>query len=651
MQENIHNEKVIFTLRVLLPDHSSRDILVIDQLLAGLDPRNDLILIGPKIKTKHFLFRNKNNTLTVHNLGEDHDSSLNGFPLEKGKLYLLEKGDSLKVGKIELSVQSSQVEKDQIFHSLSKDMFRPDTDPLTMPLEIQNEEVRETFLVNEDDKEEIKVESKKESNPTNKVTPKTPSLIPYKVYGFIIDVALTYFTLSYLIPSSNLKLQVQSILYPISQYLQYVNPKSYEFIISYLSLIEFMIVFHALMITSALLLGSTPGSLLVGIRQRGKSHFIGHRFKAYFMALLNCVVLPLLVFDIPLYRGKNLKEILTFSTRELNPSLFFKIQRRAVIPGLLIASFWSPFLLPSPHNAPLTLETLPKAKYLDPHTRPFKSSSTLWGVSLLSELNKDVRLLPLFLKKKSGLIYYDLKTHQKIQMLETKRLSNAFAFYQFRYANPFESFWTKETYPLNRKVLKTKSLMGLDISSTHLIKAFEQFGPFFGNALLIKDHFLKPLLPNDSFLCNSFSDNNPVLKITTLSKSNKEHKVFLFTHDSLVEFELKSDGTENFLDSFLATLLSPMLFDEVPSKKDLKNPEILEVLDAFESSDTQTLLTYYINEVKKTLELHDPKWQAFLKKNLLETKEAYKMAFKDGGFYEVHDQAFERSIDGLINKL
>ena len=64
MNENTDSRKLTtelqFTLDVRVPDAPPRKYEVQDRLLAGIDPRNDLILIDPKVKTKHFLFRKRN---------------------------------------------------------------------------------------------------------------------------------------------------------------------------------------------------------------------------------------------------------------------------------------------------------------------------------------------------------------------------------------------------------------------------------------------------------------------------------------------------------------------------------------------------------------------------------------------------------------
>jgi hypothetical protein len=93
-------------------------------------------------------------------------------------------------------------------------------------------------------------------------------------------------------------------------------------------------------------------------------------------------------------------------------------------------------------------------------------------------------------------------------------------------------------------------------------------------------------------------------------------------------------------------VLTPLRFDQ-SSHNGLKDPEILEALDAFERSNYQTLLTYYIKEAKKAQEKQNPEWQAFIKNNLKQTKGAL---FEDGTRKGL-TRNIEKSFDDIINTL
>ena len=181
--------ELIFTLQVRIPDQSPTKTEVVDRLLVGIDPRNDLILVDPKISAKHFLFRKRNNLLTLHYLGKDRETFLNGLPLEKGKIYLLEKADKIKVGSIEIIVRResaiTQVNSPQ--KTPSKDFLDSDNND---DEQIKNSELHSNSPVFQPAAPtKLKLKATKKEKFFNF---ETINLIPFKFYGFCVDVALTY---------------------------------------------------------------------------------------------------------------------------------------------------------------------------------------------------------------------------------------------------------------------------------------------------------------------------------------------------------------------------------------------------------------------------------------------------------------------------
>lgn len=626
MKENTDPNKLApelsFTLEVRIPDQSPKRIFVLDRILAGIDPRNDLILVAPRIKAKHFLFIKRDNILTVHYMGATGDTFLNGLPLEKGKYYILEKGDALKVGKIEILVRRETLLNRPIGQlPPTKADFTE-----TKALKIDDFIAAETSPVVETKKnKKIKFKSPlKLSAHARKpfFDFRTITLILYKFYGFLIDVALTYFLLSFLLPVQGLMSQAQNHLSPLTLFFtQYINIQFPNFeTVRFISLFEFFVIFHLLMLATSLILGSTPGALLVGIRTSGKNNFFIRRFKAYIYALINIAALPLLIFDVPFYKGKNIKEILTFSTHELNSSLIFKISRRAVLPLLLLASLLSPFFLPPPFTANFTRIDIKKPKFVDPHTIPISSYSPELGLSMSSDLNKDFILMPSFEKRKLGLALYDLKNKNTLIMKEEGRTDLALMTYKLRYANPFAST-TLDKSVLENEALKNKTVKSMELSLTNLFPGLSEFGLLMANGFLFKENFLKNFSTQDQFIYMPFGVKNPAIKISSGTKALSSERVFLFTRKNVIEFSLNIPKLGRAIEVLGASILAPMRFDQ-SSNNGLKDPQILEVLDAFERSNYQTLLTYYINEAKKADESHNEEWKAIIKKNLEQTKRA-----------------------------
>lgn len=665
--------ELLFTLDVRIPDQSPRKIEVQDRILAGIDPRNDLILVDSKIKTKHFLFRKMNNILSVHYMGANGDTFLNGHELIKGKLYILEKGDILKVGKIEIiirretsiskSVGSSKPEStvvrrmDDFLDEALKEMAETKDLPSATAHASKNEDSEESNEAPEKTQTKFKkVKTKTVPILNQKVNAnvkeplfdfRTINLIPVKFYGFIVDVALTYLLLGFVLPSLDVMGEVLNFQYPLSTFIaETITKNSPEFpVLKLMSVLEFFICFHSLMIASSLLLGSTPGALLAGVHYKGKSNLFAKRFKAYIYALINIAALPLLIFDFPIYKGRTIKEVLTLSAHELNTSTLFKIMRRAVLPLFIIASFLSPFFLAPPFTAVFTEEKMPKQKRLDPHTAYITSYSKHFGIGLNSEINKDFAILPSFEQKKLGIVLYDLKNKKALMMKEARRTSLDFAFYQLRYANPLASLMIPANQIPN-EAAKNWTLQSLNLTLESLVQGIENFGPFLANGFLFKENFIKNFQATDNFTYNFYDPKNPTLKISAGSKIRSEERVFLFTRKDIIEFSVTVPRKSQLLEHLTKSLLAPMRFDQ-SSTKALPAPQILEVLEAFERSNYQTLLTYYINEAKKAEDYQNPEWQEFIKKNIEQTKRALFSDMTRTGLTKTIEQSFDDVIKSL----
>jgi hypothetical protein len=592
--ENLSKE-LIYTLDVRIPDNLPVQTDVLDTIVAGIDPRNDLILLDKKIKPKHFIFNRNDEILNVHYLGDDGDTFLNLHLLEKNKSYILENGDVLKIGKVEIIIRQSLGLKRPISPEKRNSSF-----PSPAGEEIQ---------LNVSPIPKAEIIARKNSSTFDFLSIK---LIPYKFYGLIIDFALTYLFLSYIIPSMGLLTNTQNLLSPFSEFITHL------LIIQYSSIIEFFICFHFFMIVSSLILGNTPGAFLIGLHNTEKGNFLSKRFKACFCAVLNIFVLPLIIFDIPVYRGKNLKEIMTFSKRDLKSTTIFNVTRRAMAPTLILASFLSPFFLKSPFNASVALKKNHSPKSINVHTTNISSYSRELGFSLNSELNNQFLLLPYFEKNKIGIVLYDLKNKNSLLLKEEKRIEVKEALFKLRYANPLASL-TIPNNELEAEILKIKTMQSLEISVASLFKSFMQYGPFLANRFLFKEQFLHQFeKAEDNYLFNPFDDKNPALVI---EGTGIGIKVFIFARKEIIEFSLIGPANSMLLENFSNSILGGLRYDQSTTDR-LKTPQILEVLEAFERSNYSTILTYYINEAKKVQEIKNPSWHSFLLKNLQQTKRA-----------------------------
>ena len=653
MKENtdsrILTTELIYTLDVRIPDQTPKRLTVSDRLLAGIDPRNDLVLVDPKIKAKHFLFRRRNNVFTVHYLGKDNETFLNGAPLENGKLYILEKSDILKVGKIEIIIRRET--------GISKSTTSSPPSPLLGTTSI-DELANLSDFNSENDRPQI-AESEAESGrtvfkevPIKKIEAlkkepifnfSTIKLIPYKFYGFIVDFALTYFLLAFVIPSLGLLSITQDFLLPISDFISnfLMTQQSEISSLKILSLLEFLVFFHSLMIFCSLTFGSTPGAFLIGLHSTGSiRNVFTKRFKAYIYALLNVAALPLIIFDLPFYKGRTIKEILSFSEREINNSTFFKALRRAIVPMIVLVSLFSPFFLPPPFNVNISNEKNITRKFKETHTTNILSSSKKLGISLNSEMNNQFAILPFLGDNKTGLVFYDFKSKKSLIMEEEKRSSVNLSLFKLRYSNPFASLRIPNKN-ISSSELKNKSLISLDLAITKLEDGVLEYGPFFANAFLYKEFFLENFGEIDYFVINRFTPKNPVIKISTTKRIDK---VFLFTPEGIIEYSLTGPKKFNLFESFTSEVLSGFTYGS-ESKIEQNNPQVLEVLDAFLNKDYSTILTYYINEAKKVQAVNNLAWSAFFIRNMKQSKQALISDKNKIGINKNIEKSFDEIID------
>lgn len=615
----------MYILDVKVPDQTPRKLGVHDQILAGLDPRNDLILVDPAVEARHFHFKNKDNLLTVQILGADNSTFLNGVPLEKGKSYLLEKGDSLKCGRVEIRIRFEAApvrpteEKRAALQLKQQDFLNDLKVPPSIP---------EQVVVQEKPPVPVPYKSHKWSEGFRK--------IPLKVYGFVFDFTLTYFLLAFVLPASGVLPKIQSLFYPMTEFFNTALIQRYPELTGYkiLSMLEFLISFHLIMIAASLVLGNTPGAFLLGLRPMGTS-FLGRRFKAYVYCLLNVFLLPWIVFDIPLFRGKTLKEWVTFYKRDVVPSTLFRLTRSTLVPALTIFFFFSPLFLKFPFSAVVVEDKILRPRYKDVHVSFISSLSSAFGTELKAELNSQYSLLPSLTAGKIGFALFDHSSGKALVAQEEWRMNSEEALYKLRFANPLSSLYLPNE-KLSNENLKNRAFSSLMVSPLNFVQSFRNFGPFLGNGVLFKHEFVKHFTTQDSILATAFEEKNPFL----LLSSGTAHRLFWFTPKEVISFTVSVPHQTKLLEQFTRDILSGMRYNQAYGNK-LANPQILEVLEAFERENHQTLLTYYIYEAKNSHN-KNPVWRSFLKKNILQTKLALN---------GTTHKNIEKSFDDVLNSI
>jgi hypothetical protein len=642
-----------FNIEVQIPDQLPRSVEVIDQIMAGLDPRNDLILIDPKIHNRHFLFCLQNEILSLYYLGKDGDASVNHLPLERGKLYLLEDRDIIRSGKVFIRVKASSKKIEDESSSeevMSRTQPLERDDHLPPPITVEaialekekQQELKTQIEVSDDDHIEND-ENAQDEDRFSWFKVSNIDLIPYKIYGFFLDLAFTYLVLGFVFPLLNLHHFIQDFLFPVTQYVidDYVKTNFFGHY-NFLSLIEFFICFHVLMISFSLLFGTTPGALLIGIQQdRKNSNFLFVHFKAYIYSLINIFALPFFIFDFPFINGKTFKEFITLSSRELNQSIFYNISRKTIAPLFLAFSLISPLFLKSPFDAILTTDIHNLAPVKHAKTKSINTYSSKYAIGLNTQLDSQYEILPFFEKSKLGFILHDLKNSKSLIAREENRIPYERILFKLRYSNPISSKYVPD-HAIKGEVVKTLCVNSLLLSMETIKMGATKFGPLMANAYLLKEEFIKSFSNKDQLLVLSLKKSNPFIKIS----NGVEERFFLFAKNEIIEFSMTSPRQSPLEDIFVDEILDKLTFN-YQIHPSMREPGLFESFEAFERSHIETLLTYYSLEAKRALESNDPNFKVFLVKNLDQTKKTLQLEVSRNGM----TRNIEKSFDEIINSI
>jgi hypothetical protein len=97
-----------FQLEINFPDQSPHKIPLGSKLSLGGSDKSELCIEDYGLSPLHLSFRVHNNLLSLHNLGGKNSTHLGDQQLNHGKMYLLNIGDIIKVGDIEIKICESE---------------------------------------------------------------------------------------------------------------------------------------------------------------------------------------------------------------------------------------------------------------------------------------------------------------------------------------------------------------------------------------------------------------------------------------------------------------------------------------------------------------------------------------------------------------
>jgi hypothetical protein len=549
-----------FRLDVRLENQPPMKIDVVDSISVGLDPRNDLVLLGNKIKNRQLLFEKKGENLALHYLGNTNQTFLNSLPLEENKIYLLEPGDRIQLTGAEIIIRSELV----LVHETQKVksvIFNPE--PMIAPIINSDKEnvIQDTPTL----PPELAKRRPQAQPPVVKKMERGPllNLWAIKFYSLVVDAFITYLILVVALPL----IFVDHFALAITNYLaSLIFPHNTH------SFFSFFIAWYLLSFSQMLVFGTTIGQFLLGLRISSNPTFgklILYRMKTFFFSL----------FLIP-------------AQNVVKNNLFFKGIRKVGMIIILIFILVSPFLLPTPYNSNLTAISNEQKGLKELHTRTIMSYSKELQMSLSAELPFRYYLMPTITNlSKRAFQIVDLKTGDSMMISEVDDMSYEIFEDQLKYGNPLYSTLHKSSV-IGSTLKEKKALVEsvLLLSPINLAKSAKTLGPFFGSGILVKEALMNGNLKNDMVL-RTYMPETPVLYLS----STQQDFFYLLDPVRMRRFVVDSTNRGNLLTVFEQSVITKLNQDSNnPLTPNHQNVTILEAQDAFLHGDEQTFLTYYV---------------------------------------------------------
>lgn len=371
------SQSLVYYVEIRISKTDIQKIAVVDKLVIGSAKEADIQILESRLSEKHFTFRVNNNVLSLHYLGDDNKTKFGRQVLERGKMYLLDKGDKIKTPDFLLTIYKEPASDSRILvkeglsdaneelsdltqvHTGALDldelmMANTKHDKATAKKPGQTKRINTNFN-NKQARAKTLAKYKKESQVSsissffkrpksdrklapkmsgkniklNKIKRTTLAPIPgvfFRLLSLATDFAITYFSYSFLIKIPQFHSYFQkyseigfaftqkSITPIIFKFAQQYIPQYDNLIKSNITLYHFQLLFlFALFQLIFHLVLSVPPLYFIAGVKDRESNFLMKRLQGVARAIIGILTLPFLVFDLPLLVGK--RSLKEFITR------------------------------------------------------------------------------------------------------------------------------------------------------------------------------------------------------------------------------------------------------------------------------------------------------------------------------------------------
>ncbi|MBI2520302.1 MAG: FHA domain-containing protein [Bdellovibrio sp.] len=455
-------KQVVYLLDVRIPDSPPQRIQVRGKLVMGQHENADVQIKGRGLLAKHAIFRIANGVLSMHNFSPE--TQLNGKELAPGRMYILDKGDKLVMGQLDIIIRRDEVEeheletpktnvksilqyKDELEKNKQEQSAKRGFFGKLKALFTRNK-ANTSLSTKESDK---KLPKQGHYKPKASTHPSPPGPI-LRAFGLPGTLGLIYLVLFGILPwqkmdalvfeNAELTFLMQVLSQKISALMTlYPNFKNHLILLQELlstQLLAFILAFMTLEVLSHLLAGSSFGHVLIGIET--DDSFVIKRLKAigrlFFWPLSCATVIGELL---PIVGLRTLKEILTASHPYSKSAVRRFLGTFLIVPLVaILAPISALFLDPDFWEGPWQVST-PPVRQTPAGT--VKLESLFFSAALELPKDPDLIILPLMNPEKaaeSTLLLIDVKKNQQIRI--KRAIPPAFSFAHFPLANPILPF-------------------------------------------------------------------------------------------------------------------------------------------------------------------------------------------------------------------
>ena len=647
------SNNVTYELDIRFPDQSPHRVNIDGKLSLGSSDKSELCIEDYNLSPLHLSFRTHNGVLSLHNLGGQNKTILGSQELIHGKMYILNVGDELKLGDIEIFIREGE-EKEETPDEL-KELFEEKTDPvLTSPQEelIDTREFEELEEAQElesttdesdsmnfqsldelaEDEEDEYEESYEEqesgtliqkltnifkirkidvekdiiANNKNRSIPVVPPGFFVRLFSFLSLLAMSYSIVDQIFPI----FEVNSLIEPYILELQKaISAIPYSNILSS-QVIKVVAVYIAIEFITTLLLGVNIAYFLFGVRN-DNGIFVS-RFKGIIRSLLGIITTPLVVFDIPcIIKKKTLKEALSGSRLHSPSRVKQSLGIMILFPILLLSPLYTPVLL--------NLEKFQPREIFEQKVVEFskkeelinrKWSSANFNIHFDKEISKNLLVLPTVKMKKNEIqtaikfmskkdlnswatISYEGKNDLISKLAPLIVLNPMFAIHYPDLESELESNKEIQTFSVGAfKQLTALIRNSLNLDPLNIKEVFMGHGPFVQDLMALNQLVLESLSVSDATSLSFFSNKDKILVSNTIQSKNSVRTEYLVILKSGVSLSYRSIASKKY--SRLTSRMIEHFFQNTTAYTRIKH------IDIFNWATTIDLLTSII-ETKKDL--------------------------------------------------